>query len=677
MSISGVFSKGKPVGHPAATAILRYIPRPRVPWQPSAFRRANLDEADLARLWARGRYRDGPGNFNSGYSTEKTHVLEDHSVDIIPKHELEKYMPDISIPGSKALVTPVSLMSARNGHRITHDMLHSYDPHIGRLGKAAVIDHDKITVEDPNRAGLNAATLDCRGRIYRWLRRGPFFQEDHYFRRSIQLRRDGPVPVDPHEAPLMRSIIQLAERGQLKEACERYRSVTSVPPVEVYRALMSACVPQAQLADAIAIFEDGNAKLFYVARDGEVLYHLMHCAIQARHRARVMWVFNIMCGRFYENVLVRAEITTRWRFRIARLALEFLLDAQAGEEAKAIYRYLADEQLLDADLAIRLGHSMEAALKAGETLPCLKFPQSRGFSSVLETQDGEVVVSSKADTAVYEGLALQRNARRMLPSVAAAVYQDYLERLQIDHPASALWSEAAAVQPPPVPAEGSSESREEAEERSLCWLEGFYSDIAVLAVIRHARYRLERVDLLLDNEKRATYVQRVVGWLGLLSPRCESREEEPMPYLRKSRPSLTNEKVRVAYQSGPQTRLLASEEGYGFYYSSDMRAVEETFAQSGTRDSIRSMYLAQRPVHHEVSVVTDMLKAGEEQQLLPESIRLPHAVPLGNQLHASVVQSLQVGGATTTTTTAASDESLHRTSSVAGPTRSQPVTPAF
>ncbi|EPY22940.1 hypothetical protein STCU_08019 [Strigomonas culicis] len=294
-------------------------------------------------------------------------------------------------------------MSARNGHRVTHDLLHSYDPYIGRLQKPAVVDHENITVEDPNRVGLNAATLDCRGRIYRWLRRGPFFQEDHYFRRSIRRARDGSMPVSVHEVPLMKKIVRLARKGHLKAACEEYRRATSIPPVEVYRALTAACVADGKLADAIAIFEDGDSRLFYVARDGEVLHNLLRCAIAAEHRVRVMWVYNLMRGRHYENNVVRAEVDVIWRYRIATLALEYLLDHSAGEEARAVYAYLVEEALADGDLYVRAGTLMREALQAGQT------------------------VQVSADVLAKVGLA--RSAEAIAPHVAAELYQRYVEGL--------------------------------------------------------------------------------------------------------------------------------------------------------------------------------------------------------------------------------------------------------
>lgn len=618
MSVIGVFTKGRGTGHPSATSILRYVPRARVPWQPSRFGRENLAEDDMARLWGRGRYRTGPGNYNSGYSTEKTHTLEDNTINMIPKHELEKFMPDISI-GPKALVTPVSLMSARNGHRVTHDLIHSYDPYIGRLQKPATVDHDNITVEDPNRVGLNAATLDCRGRIYRWLRRGPFFQEDHYFRRSTQLQREGPVPVAVHEVPLMQRIVRLARRGQLKLACEEYRRVTSVPPVEVYRALTAACVPGAKLADAIAIFEDGNSRLFFVARDGEVLYNLLRCAMRAKHRVRVMWVYNVMVGRFYENVVVRAEIDAIWRYRIASLALEYMLDHNAGEEARVIYAYLVEAQLLDCDLHVRLGHVMQQALLEGKTV--------------------------HARPEALAGMALAQNAAAVAPQVAVALYRRYLATMQEE--GGAAWADKTGV-PLTDPAATKADTDATA---AVAWLTAAFPDIDAVAVLRLARFRRNAKDLMAKD--RPAYVARAAQWVELLSTTHQAREEAPLTYLRKSRPSMTNPNVRVAWLPERQRAhaLLASDEGFKFAYAGPQsRFVEETFAYGG--NTLQSRYLAQQPLHSEVTASVDL--HGQNDNAVAAGLYRPRLGPGGGSrgslapsspriLHASVVQQASFG----------------------------------
>ncbi|KPI87460.1 hypothetical protein ABL78_3449 [Leptomonas seymouri] len=623
MSVIGVFTKGRGTGHTSATSVLRYIPRARVPWQPSRFGRENLAEDDLARLWGRGRYRTGPDNFNSGYSTEKTHSMEDKSVSIIPKHELEKFMPDISL-GPKALVTPVSLMSARNGHRVTHDLLHSYDPYIGRLQKPATVDHDNITVEDPNRVGLNAATLDCRGRIYRWLRRGPFFQEDHYFRRSTKLQRDGQLAVAVHEVPLMQRIVRMARRGQLKLACEEYRKATSVPPVEVYRALTAACVPGAKLADAISIFEDGNARLFYVARDGEVLYNLLRCAIRAKHRVRVMWVYNVMVGRHYENVVVRAEVDPIWRYRIASRALEYLLDHSAGEEARVVYTYLADSQLLDCDLYVRLGHVMQQALQEGKT----------------------VHVQPEA----LEGRALAQNAIAVAPQVAAAVYARYAETMREEGGATRpAWTDAqgwSLTNPATTKADVDANA-------AVAWLKSSFPDIDPIAILRLARFRRNAKDLMAKD--RPAYVQRAAQWVELLSTAHQAREEAPLTYLRKSRPSLTNANVRVAWLPERQRAhaLLASDEGFKFAFAGPQsRFVEETFTYAG--NTLQGRYLAQQPIHREVTASVDLSGGHAEDGsgvLQPRlgSATLTTASP--KILHSSVLQQASLSSSDSAHTT--------------------------
>ncbi|KAG8342873.1 hypothetical protein TRVL_06300 [Trypanosoma vivax] len=637
MSVSGVFVKGRGTGHEAAMSILRYIPRARVPWQPSRFGRENLTAADLALLWSRGRYRDGPGNFNSGYSTEQTHVMEDTTINIIPKRELERYMPNISI-GPKALVTPVSLMHARNGHRITHDMLHSYDPYIGRLEKAATIDHDNITVEDPNRVGLNAATLDCRGRIYRWLRRGPFFQVDHYFRRSVKLNRDGTLPtVAAQEVPLMQKIMRLARRGHLKAACEEYRRATTVPPVEVYRALTACCIPTARLADAISIFEDGNSKLFYVARDGEVLHNLMRCAIAARHRVRVMWVYNVMRGRHYENVVVRAEVDPIWRYRIAMLALEYLLDNGCAEEAGAVYSYLVEEQLLRCDVHIRVGHYMREAIAAGK--------------KVALTEE------------LLNSTSLVRDATAVAPEVARELHRRHMESLcnaaslsgdSVGN--SGGWTSSWSVLSPLTPA-GSE------PEDAVVWLRQHYSDVDALSVMRWARFRHAK-DMMAKD--RPEYLKRAASWIELLSKRSHAMEEAPLSYMRKSKPLAldTNTNLRVAWQTpitrgdGPP-RLLAREEGYIFYHNNQTRFVAESYRHPG--ETLQSRFLALQPIHTEVSSREDFLRIYSTQ--CQKTLGAKNALP-ARIVHHTVTamvrsEANEAGKADVGTRAAPAGESLH------------------
>jgi hypothetical protein len=571
MSVISVFAKGRGHGHEKVTNVGRYVPMARTPWQPSHFGRKNLTKEDLARVWGRGRYRTGYANVNSGYSTEKSKVIEDNTVHMIPKHELEKYMPDISL-GPKSLVTPISLMSARGGHRVTHDMLHSYDAHIGELEKPAVVDHNNIIPQDNiNFVGLNAATLDCRGRIYRWLRRGPFFQEDHYFRRYVA--PGGLEKAPTQEVSLFKRVVRLAGKGRLKGACEEYRKITTVPPVEVYRALTAACIPHGNLGDAISVFEDGNSKLFFVARDGEVLHNLMSTAVTAKNRPRVMWVFNIMRGRYHENKFIRAEIDPLWQYRITVRGLTWLLDNGCAEEARVMYTFLAEKKMLDSDLQIRLGQQMKDALAAGQPI-------------------------SLTDQGLND-LAVMKAVRALSANLRSAV-QETQESFE------------AALH----------ESQAGREDSGLEWLQQKFLDVDVLAVMRLARYRGRR-DLFAKPEDQELFFTRCTEWLYLLSERQEQAEGKPLTYLRKSKPSAINENIRIAWAPELQkkTRLLPSEMGMVFGYKSGTRFVHETFPASGA--TLASKFLALQPIQTEVTAAVDFARLIGSSTTAPVS-RLIH-----------------------------------------------------
>jgi hypothetical protein len=537
-----ILTKGKATNAASATTkVLRYLPRQRSPWQPSRFRRENMDPADLQAFWDKGRRRDGASHPMSGYATGKTLKRDEDSVSLIPKHELEKFMPNIHI-GPAAAVTPVSLMSARSGHRVTHDLLHSYDRHIGRLGAdEAVVDHDNITPHDTNRVGLHADTISCRARIYRWMRRGPFFNEDNYFRRSAT--PGGQHVVADAERPLCAKIIRLAKHGHVKSACEEYRRLAFVPTVDVYRALTAACVPDALLADAIAIFQDGE-RLLYVARDAVVFRNLMAVAIAAGHRERVMWVHTLVAGTFSENVHVRTKIEPLRSYEINADALEFLLDGGMAEEGRAVYRYLADGGMLGYDLAIKLGQQLREQMKKG----------------------GVAQLAGGAALPVAVGAA----------EVAGAVAKAYLARM----PAHEAALHAAGAAP------------------SLALLEALFADVDVPFVLRHARFS-GAADLMATDVAR--FVDRALAWLDLLSDR-KRRVARPLPYLLKSKPSSVNPNVRVAAVPAAQQRrrLLPSEDGFAFAYAPGMRFVQETFP-SVNAESNESKYLVRHAVHREVA----------------------------------------------------------------------------
>ena len=548
MSVFGVFKSGVP-SNPSlkATSALRYIPKARVPWFPTEFRRENLTNADIARSWSRGRRHLGPGHFNSGYSTETTIKYESQTIPITPKSELQKFMPDIYF-GPKAYVTPVSVMSARAGHRITHDLIHSYDPYISRFRKYELqpIDHDNITPHDTPHAGLHPDIISCRARIYRWLRRGPFSTEDWYFRR-VTVPNAEPV-LQPQDAPTARGVIRLAQKGRLKEACELYRRFTSVPPVEVYRELIAACVPDGLLAEAVAIFEDG-ARLLYQARDAGVFKHLLDVAIAADHVPRVMWVYNLVRGTFFENIVARRKVEPLWVYQLSIRAMEYLLDAKAGEEARTIYRFLSENAYLRYDLYIRMGTQLRAAIVENKPL---SFTDATLDS--LPLAQAAISVQSKVLSVFFASLSPEQKS----------IYQ-YSSELPTT-------------------------------------LADVFEDVDVPFVLRQARFEGNE-DLMANNLER--FVSRALQWLSLLS--CQPRRDSgALPYLRKSKPTAVSPNLRIAapLDVSAKPKLLPSEDSFTFAFSNATRFVTETFPSVG--ESLESRYLALQPIHVEVPGYVDV-----------------------------------------------------------------------
>jgi hypothetical protein len=548
MSVKGIFSKGIPTNpNASATKVLKYLPRPRSPMRPSTFRRENVEEATLKQHWAQGRL-DGGQEIRNYYNPAPSLQVNDTEAKLIPKRELEKFMPNIYL-GPKAYVTPVTLMSARDGQRVTHDLIHSYDSFIGGRGGWLAenqVDHDNIHPLDPKFAGLHTDAIGCRARIYRWLRRGPQSEEYNYFKRHVQqksLAEEGAKK----EAGLYRKIIRLAKKGKLKEACEAYRTAEFVPPVEVYRALVAACVPGAFLADAIQIYQDGD-KLIYKSRDHEVFHSLMECAVRAENVPRVMWVFDQMLGTKKVRDFSKVLIDPLWQYQIACRGLSFVLDRGCRNEAMTFYRFLVDSNLIDFDLEVQRGVDVRALLEAGKPVDLAALPTS--------------------------GLKLSKDLATALPTMAIQVYKS-------------LSAESQALHAPPP-----------GSDPSVQWLLSYYSDLNVQALLRLARYQ-GGADLMAARPQQ--YIDRAVEWLRTLSSRT-LLEGRPLPYLLKSHPSHASANLRVVALPKSVTELRTkpatvtpTEAGARFFYDPNMSAVEETYpAMSNT---LESRMLARQPIH--------------------------------------------------------------------------------
>jgi hypothetical protein len=569
-----------------AVGIMRYIPEKRRPWLPHKFYRKNLGESELDTMWGTSRYGNGTKDPWSIYSKDKSkNVRGQETIDYIPKSELERFMPDISI-GAKAAVTPVSLMSLRGGHRVTHDLLHAYDPHVTTYGNKKV-DHDNITPEDPDRVGLHGNILGCRTSIYRWLRRGPFAQEGNYWKQYLTRNAGRELVELESERPLIQKIIRLAKSGQLKVACEQYRRLTAAPPVEVYRALLRACVPQGLIADAVSLFEEGT-RFKHVTRDAICFRALLQTAINADAPARVMWVYDLLRGNFAQNVIVRAEIELFHAYPIHLSALRYLLDRGCAAEAKTVYTYMAGAGLLDYDLHHEAGLQLRAA--------------------IANAGDGDVI-NVPAD---YSGL---KGSRLAAPAVdlIAPVWHSRLEAHELAALADAPEAAPAAL------------------------LRRAFEDVDIGFVLRAAAMDGE-TNLL--EEDVAAYKDRCLAWLDVLST-WATDVDAPLPYLAKSRAAdASGRNVRIAADPA-ETRQIgrlapSDDKRFGFWYQAGAgtRFVRETYPTLST-DSNTRKYLVRNPVQREVPPTIEDLRADAATR---EQRRAP--VRIGSAVHRSVREAV-------------------------------------
>jgi hypothetical protein len=558
-----VFNSGRPniSGADKSVGILRYLPERRRPYLPHNFYRKNVPEADMDRMWLTSRFKEGPGSKWSGVTAKAlqgAHTLHGDKADFIPRTELERFMPDISI-GQKAFVTPVTLMSARAGHRVTHDLLHSYDPHVGADGKKRFVRHSDVSVTDEKRQGLHGDTFGCRSAIFRWMRRGPFAQEFNHARRIF--RSSPQRPNKSKETYLVAKVTRLARQGKIKAACEQYRRFEHRPPLAVYRALLRACVAQGLIADAFAIYFEGQ-KLQHITSDPVCYDALIRACIAADNVTKLMWVHDLIRGDFTTNTILRITVNPAQARHLHGTILSFLVDRGYEVEARTVYRYMKRAELLDIDLHIAAGKAMSKTMKAG------------GVANVPSS---------------FNQLRIAKETRRLLAPLAVVWHR----RLTLPHESNAVADAIAAG------------------TTKVALFKQAYADVDLDFVIRFARFE-GKTDLLRSKKLAMHFINRCLACLDLLSDR-KRRVDTPLPYLLKSKPAAASgPMVRIA--SNPQAarvpgRLTATDAGSAFWYSPQgTRLVEETYPTLNVDSNVRK-YLVRNPVQREVPVAIADLKA--------------------------------------------------------------------
>eukprot|EP00760_Papus_ankaliazontas_P011777 PhM_4_TR15031/c0_g1_i1/m.61485 len=571
LHFAAVIPGGRPtMPHEATRKVLKYSPGPRRAWLPSAINRENLLPETLEKEWSNSRGRHGPGHINSGYSKLKEIQWEDNPSPITPVHELSKFMPDITIE-ENIHSTPVSLMHARNGHRVTHDLIHSYDPVISQLEKyptkPRLIDHDKITPQDEMRFGLHPQTIGSRSRIFRYLRRAPFSDEKNYYNHYVQ-----PFDAPPAEVALRNDIVEFANKDAIEEASNVYRKLTHPPTVEVYRAMMGCCERLGLLADAVALFDDGYRVNRKTVRDPLVIQSYLQTALNVHHPARVMRILAYVVGNRTDNLIYRSEVSDEWKHRLSLKALTYYLANNFSTEARSVYDWMSSNNLLNWDNYESMAQEV-AALLADDKKSAVDFDLTdKPF---------------RGNTKEHVGLLTSYHARYC-----------YL------HKAGGTWS--------------------------VSWLEKQFSGIDVDFVLRLAANVVGG-----DGKSSDLIVQTAHNYLLQLHPKAQrSSNHALLPYLKKSKPSKNNPNIRTVPHTGELEvrRRLPYEEGYVFGFTNNTRFVVESYPALVSFDNVHKR-LGRRAIQKEAPLQTWFSSVRSEEEAVkkqpdaPQAPSPPTAVP--------------------------------------------------
>ena len=545
-SVKAIASGVPTLPHDPTRRILKYLPPPRRPWHPSTFRRENVTQEQLQIEWSKSRTRHGPGYINSGYSTAKEHVFDDYSTPPTPIHELVKFMPDIRVPGLHS--TPESLMHVRNGHRVTHDLIHSYDGFVSGHKKYGpkgerdpqLIDHDNISPMDEGFHGIHPSVFGSRARIYRYLRRPPYSEERMYYRRYV-----APFPAPPSERRMQQEIIRLCdEEKNLEAACATYRLLVHRPTAEVVTAMLKCCGYWGLLSDAAALYLDVSGTDRKMARETSVLSAYLDVALQVNHPQHVLTVLGIVHGTKTDNFRYR-EVPSTIKYELGRRALVWML-TKSYPHARTVYKWLYDQKLLNYDVEEVAGN------KIGELLTEVM------TRSETSESDNDSVAESITDLLSENNLVVQQKISQKILLLVTQIHMEYT----FCH-------------------EGTF---------TITWLEREFFPIDLHAVVRLSRdvaraQRSNATDIAVHEGEEVSDVDiaySVHKILLLLSPDLRRPSQSSLlPYLHKSKPSRHNPNVRVvpAAEELQHRGLLPFQAGYSFYHDKNgaVRTVTESY----------------------------------------------------------------------------------------------------
>ncbi|KNH06353.1 hypothetical protein XU18_2858 [Perkinsela sp. CCAP 1560/4] len=523
-----------------------------------------LDD-DLKKEWLNSRGKDGPGNYNSGFSTNQEIKWDEHKTPITPVAELAKFMPDIRVEGIQS--TPVSMMNVRNGHRVTHDLLHSYDPAISRQVQykskedgmtSPMIDHTKISPLDMNFFGLHPQTIGSRARIYRYLRRSPFSDESFYYRRYVQ-------PYQPTESQraLHHEIVTSCEHeNDIEKASSLYRLLTHAPTIMVVKAMLDCCARSRLLGDAAALFEDFRRTNRNDCRSKEVLSAYMDVAIACDHPQHAISILGYVQGTTIDNFRYTG-VTEVEKFLIGQHLLVWLLQ-KGYPEARSVYHWMKQRGFLDYDRHYRAGSEIRRSLQL------YLAPHGDSKRPVTAEMVKRMIIKHTAEQSIGE-VADDRTEQNLL-----RVTQLHMDYRMFSH---GMFSPE--------------------------WLQQEFKHLQLSYVSQLAEYIVKnRLDSSATDESFDKFHAKVTHeTLLLLQPDVQrSAQHTILPYLHKSTPSCQNPCIRVIH-SHKRSAFSDTDKNPEFFFANDgsTRFVSETFEVLDNLN-VRQIYHGRMPIHTPESV---------------------------------------------------------------------------
>ena len=274
---------------------------------------------------------------------------------LIPRDELEKFMPDIRIDGLAEEIQGDIRNQAK--HIVPHQFHEDFDTSMVQEGarRSWGTDMARWTKWKANYA-LHAVRHPLAEDMQRKLLIGDAEAQDRY--------------QDPDDVEYEQEILDALRAGDADQAASLYKRLSDPPRNwEVYKAFVAHFAARGLLADAVAVYDE--MLMLGVPPDGALVESLVDAAVAAEHPVRAAWAAGEARRTFPGGLRIPAD----QRARAAKKALKYLVGGSARTPttdalAVRVYTQLkADGLLADADAVAAKAAELTARAAALGLLP--------------------------------------------------------------------------------------------------------------------------------------------------------------------------------------------------------------------------------------------------------------------------------------------------------------------